>query len=240
MSMEMTSPELASPVTASGNGIVDLRDRSTSMSLAINLGSDPRAIQVLGSSTMRMQMITDGAVLYFKLPAAVTAALPMSAKQWLKLDVTKLKGFPGLSSLGSSPTMQDPSHMLQSLEAESSNVLTEGKQYLDGSETTHYRAYLDLGQLAGHLSPAQQAAAQQAISILEQATKSQGLPVDVWVDPAGFVRRVAMTIDLSLPNNASMQETLTADLSDYGPQPRPAAPPPDQVQDIGALIHVGG
>ena len=240
MAIEMTSPELPSPLTLSGTGIVDVRDRSTAMSLAIDLGSDPRAIQVLGSSTLRMQMITNGGVLYLKLPSAVTASFPVSGKRWLKLDVGKLKSFPGFSSLGTSPSMQDPSHMLQTLESESSNTVNEGKQYVDGSDTTHYRAYLNLGQLAGDLSQSQQAAAQHAISILEQATKSQELPVDVWVDAHGFVRRMVMTIDLAVPNGGSMQEAVTADLSDYGPQPRPAAPPSDQVQDIGGLLHIGG
>lgn len=240
MSLQMSSPQLATPVTESAQGVVDLRDRAADMSLAIDLGADPQAIQLLGGSTMRMQMITDGAVLYFKFPPALTASLPMAGKQWLKFDVGKLKGLPGLSSLGNSPTMQDPTHMLQTLESESSNTVNEGKQYLDGYETTHYRAYLNLGQLAGNLSSSQQAAAHQAISTLEQATKSQQLPVDVWVDPVGFVRRMVMTVDLALPNGGSMQETVTADLSDYGAHPRPALPPPDQVEDIGALVHIGG
>ncbi len=238
--MEMTSSELASPLTLSGTGIVDLRDRSTAMSLAIDLGDDPQAIQVLGSNTLRLQMVTNGGVLYLKLQGAATASLPTSGKQWLELDVGKLKSFPGFSSLGTSPSMQDPSHMLQTLESESSNTVNEGKQYVDGSDTTHYRAYLNLGQLAGNLSPSQQAAAQEAISILEQATKSQELPVDVWVDAHGFVRRMVMTVDLALPNGGSMQETVTADFSDYGAQPRPAPPPSDEVQDIGALLHIGG
>jgi hypothetical protein len=51
---------------------------------------------------------------------------------------------------------------------------------------------------------------------------------------------MAMNIDLSLPNGASMHEALAADFSDYGPQRRPAVPPADQVQDLGSLTHVAG
>lgn len=240
MTMEMTSPQLPSPITADASGVVDVRDRAASMAFAMNFGSDPRVIQVLGSSTVRVQMVLDGGAFYMKLPAAATAALPLSGKQWLKLDFTKLKGFPGLSSLSGAPTLQDPSHMLQVLESESSNVVNEGKQYVDSFETTHYRAYLDLSHLASNISASQQSAAQQAISAFEQATKSQDIPVDVWIDSYGFVRRMVMSIDLSLPNGASMQEAVTADFSDYGPQRRPALPPADQVQDLGSLIHVAG
>jgi len=240
MVIELTSPQLASPVTANASGVVDLRDRAASMGFAMDLGSDPQVIQVLGSSTLRMQMVLDGGTLYLKLPAAATGALPLAGKQWLKLDVSKLKGVPGLSSLGGDPTFQDPSHVLQVLESEASNVVNEGKQRVDGFETTDYRAYLDLSHVASNVSGPQQAAAQQAISALEQATKSQDIPVDVWIDPYGFVRRMVMTVDLSLPNGASMQEAVTADFSDYGPQRPPALPPADQVQDLASLIHVAG
>jgi hypothetical protein len=240
MAIEMTSPQLPSPVTADASGVVDVRDRAASMSFAMNLGSDPQAVQVLGSDTLRMQMVLDGSTFYVKLPAAATAALPVSGKQWLKLDFTKLKGFLGPSSLGGDPTLQDPSHVLQVLESESSNVVNEGKQRVDGFDTTHYRAYLDLSHLASNISPSQQSAAQDAISAFERATKSQNIPVDVWIDPYGFVRRMVMSMDLSLPNGGSMQEAITADFSDYGPQRRPAVPPADQVQNLGSLIHVAG
>ena len=64
--------------------------------------------------------------------------------------------------------------------------------------------------------------------------------MDVWIDAYGYVRRMVMTVDLSLSKGASMQETVTADFSDYGPQRPPVLPPADQVQDLASLIHVAG
>ena len=72
MSMEMTSSALNSPITATGRGVVDVRDHATSMSLAMNLGDEPGVVQALGSGTFRMQMITDGTDVYLKLPSALT------------------------------------------------------------------------------------------------------------------------------------------------------------------------
>ena len=239
MLIQVASPQLASPVIANASAIVDLRDKAMSMGFVMNLGSDPQAIQTLGSSTLRMQMILDGSALYMKLPQAEANALPaLGGKTWLKLDTSSLKGVPGLSSLGSDPTLENPTHMLQVLESEASNVVNEGKQSIDGFETTHYRAYLNLSQIGAHLTPSQQAQVQQAISAFEQVTKSQDIPVDVWIDPYGLLRRMVMAVDLSLPNGGSAQETVTADLSDYGAQPRPVLPPGDQVQDLASLIHI--
>ena len=103
MSMEMTSSALSSPITATGRGVVDLRDHATSMSLAMNLGDEPGVVQALGSSTFRMEMITDGADVYLKLPSALTATMPTLGKKWVKIDLSKLSGIPGLSSLGEQP-----------------------------------------------------------------------------------------------------------------------------------------
>ena len=35
-----------------------------------------------------------------------------------------------------------------------------------------------------------------------------------------------------------MSETVTADLTDYGPQPRPTTPPADQVRDLSSLASM--
>ena len=108
MAIELTSPQLPTPLTANASGVVDVRDRAASMGFAMNLGSDPQVIQVIGSGTLRMQMVLEGGTFYLKLPPTAAGALPLAGKQWLKLDVSKLKGLPGLSSLGGDPTFRTP------------------------------------------------------------------------------------------------------------------------------------
>ena len=240
MSMEIGSSALPTPVTADATAVVDMHDRAAAMSFVLNFGSDPQVVQELGSDTMPMQMVLDGGEFYFKFPSALMAQLPTAGKQWLRLDLGKLTGVPGLSSLGSNPAMEDPSQMLRVLESESTNVIDAGKQAVDGVETTHYRAYLDIDRVPPGLSPSQQAAVQQAISAFEQAAKSEVIPVDVWIDSAGYVRRETMALNLTVSTGASMDETMSADFSDYGPQPRPAVPPASEVEDVSSLSHLGG
>lgn len=74
MSIQLTSSALSAPITATGGGVVDVRDHATSLSLLMDLGDDPQVIQQLGGSTMRIDTITHGSVVYVKLPAVLTSA----------------------------------------------------------------------------------------------------------------------------------------------------------------------
>lgn len=79
----------------------------------------------------------------------------------------------------------DPSQMLQYLRA-TSNVNEVGKDSVRGVDTTHYSARLQLDKVADRVSP-------DAARALKQATKTLGtkeIPMDVWVDGDGLVRRV--------------------------------------------------
>jgi hypothetical protein len=100
MAVRVTSSALSSSVTATGSGVVDLRDQASSMSLTMNLGDEPQVVQALGGGTLRMDMVTDGSAIYVKLPAALTASLPTSGKQWIEVDLSKLSSVPGLSVAG--------------------------------------------------------------------------------------------------------------------------------------------
>ena len=131
--------------------------------------------------------------------------------------------------------------MLRYLRAVSDSVLAEARQRADGYRTTHYRANISLDLVVSAPPPAGEGAAQHAISALEQTARVHTIPVDVWVDAQHLVRRPQMTITVTPAGAQSTGVGLTMDDSDYGPQPRPAVPPADQVEDVGALAaSLGG
>lgn len=235
MAMEITSSALDSPITATGTGVVDLRDHATAFSIVMNLGDQPQVIQQLGSSTMRVDMVLEGAIAYMKLPSNLTASLRTSGRPWIKADLSKLSGVPGLSSLADSPTTSDPGQALQELESVSGGVANLGPQRMDGVETTHYQADLSLDRLIGSVPSSERSVMRRVISTLQQAMPNGAIPVDVWVDSRHLVRRITTTLDISIPSGQNLQETATVDLGDYGPQPRPATPPSDQVLDATRL-----
>jgi hypothetical protein len=209
MSLSMNLSALGAPVLASGTGVVDPPAHAASMSMTMDFSQVPQVAQALGGTTVRIAMIIDGQNVFEKLPQALLDKVPgLAGKSWLEVNLAKYTGVPGLSSLGSGPATGDPAQLLRYLRA-SGGVTDEGAQVVDGVPTTHYRAELNLlGQ--------------------------SDIPVDVWVDAHHLVRRIVMSITLGA-DGQSVQEAITADLSDYGPQSEPTPPPADQVQSLTSL-----
>jgi hypothetical protein len=234
MSLDMSSPGIPS-ATGVGDGSVDLRDHLATASVTLNFGSNA-ATQALGGGRMRIDEILDGSTIFMKLPAAAMPVLGAAGKPWVKFDLTTLGHGPASSSLGSGSAMSDPSEVLRALRSASSSVVTEGRQRVDGIQTTLYHAELNLDQIAKVLPSADRAVAQGE---LQRALGAPTLPIDVWIDSRHLVRRMQMTLDATLPGGQLLHFGMTADLSDYGAQPRPALPPAAEVHDISALASAG-
>jgi hypothetical protein len=232
MTLQLSSPALPAMITGHGAGRFDLRDHSGSMRVTI------ADLPQVGSLSMRE--IVSGQTIYIQLPPNLTAAMPGLGKPWLSVDLSKLSGFPGLSSLESNPGTEDPSQMLEYLRAVSDSVASEGHARVGHIETTHYRAQLDLDRVAGALPSDQQSAAAKAITALEQQTNLHSFPVDVWVDAHHLVRRMRITVAASLPSGQSLDETATFDFTHYGPQPEPALPPASDVENLNGLLASAG
>jgi hypothetical protein len=235
LSMEITSSSLGTPISATGSGVVDLRDHASAFWIAMNLGDEAQVSQVLGGSTLRVDMVLDGATVYLKLPSALTTSLGASGHPWIKADLSKLSGVPGLSSLAAGPNTSDPGQALQELRSVSGSVANLGPQRVDGFDTTHYQADLSLDRLADTVPSAERSAMQHVLSTLAEAMPNGEIPLDVWIDARHLVRRITTTLDLSVPTGPNLQETETVDLGDYGPQPRPATPPSNEVLGASGL-----
>ncbi len=236
MSMDIAGSGTSTPITATGDGSFDLRDHAGSLSLAIKLGNDPQVIQTLGSSTLKIREIIHGTTVYVKIPAAAAKVLPTSGKQWISIDLSKLTGIPGLSSLESNPAASNPADMLQYLRAASNSIVAVGQQQVDGFQTTHYRADLSLDRAVNSVPSADRAVAQQAIAKIEQLTQIHHIPVDVWVDAHHLVRRFEMNFNASRSGGPTVDEHIAIDVTHYGPQPLPALPPASEVADLNSLL----
>lgn len=224
MSLSISSPAFGAPITASGTAAVDPGDQTASIALTMDFSHIPQAAQALGGGTLQMAMILDRRDLYVKLPPAlVEKVAKLGGKPWVEASITKSTGVPGLSSLGSNPTTSDPAAMLRELRAGVGSVTDEGQQLVDGVPTTHYRAALSAARLWSKVSSSERA-------LLQKVIPGQDIPVDVWIDAHHLVRRVTMSL-----GSPALRETLTADITDYGPQPRPTLPPANQVTDASAL-----
>jgi len=240
-SMRFSSQALPTAITGTGTGAINTGAHSGSISIDMNLGSSPQITQVLGSSTLRIDEVIRGLVVYVKLPAAIAGKLPGS-KPWLKVDVAKAAaaaGIPGISSLTNNPLSGDPSQILQYLRAVSGGVKTIGSETVNGIQTTHYRGQINLDHVPDVLPAAQRASAKQAIAALEKTAGLKQLPIDVWIDGQQLVRRTRVAFKETVSGQA-LDAEVTSDILSYGPQPVPATPPADQVTDLSSLLPGGG
>jgi hypothetical protein len=240
LSMTMHSPAIPTPITASGSGTFDGRSRSGSVTIALNLGSDPQVTRALGSSTLDLREILNGTTVYMKLPAAAMSTLPLGGKQWFAVDLAKVKGMSGISSLLSNPVSSDPTQVLQYLRAESDSIVSEGQEQVDGVAATHYHVDLSLDRVAGALPAADRAAVQQAVSALERSTQLHHIPADVWIDGHHLVRRITMNIAAPIASGHRVNEAMTIDFVRYGVEPATAPPPAGQVANLTGLVGAGG
>jgi hypothetical protein len=228
MRFAISSPALGAPIAASGTAAVDPVDRTASVSIAIDYSHLPQAAQALGGGTLQVAMIVVDRHAYIKLPQALINKVPkLGGKPWVEVNVTKATGVPGLSSLGG-PSTTDPVAMLKKLLTGADSVSNEGQEVLDGVPTTHYRARLSLEHAFSEMPSSER-------GLMQKILGGAGVPVDVWIDGRHLVRRVTVSVAINSPTGPALQATFTADITGYGPQPRPTPPPADQVTDATSI-----
>gem|GEM_PF-5895046 len=144
---------------------------------------DPRGWQI--------DAVQAGTVSYVRFPA-VADRLP-AGKSWIRTDgKANVQGF-DLDQFATS----DPRTLLDLLKAASAEIETLGTEELHGVETTHYRATIDPREYA-KAGPTE--TREELFSLVEQMGVQSGLatvPVDVWLDSEGLVRKLSLEISAS-------------------------------------------
>lgn len=234
-SISVTLTGLGSATTPSGafdiagTGTVDLRTGNAEFSLSV-----PR-FDRLGNSGPVEQRIIAG-VAYLQAPAPVVAAggLPSSVR-WLRIDpITGRSTDPAELS----QAQVDPVGQLAFIGAVSENVSRVGAEPVRGVATVHYAATVDV---PARLTPPSAAAAK--LAAIHALIGTGRVRVDTWLDGAGRVRRVVVSVPLSNAGGsiggssvgARAMLRVQADLYAFGTALRVAAPPQAQVRPYSAL-----
>jgi hypothetical protein len=202
--------DLPKGVKLAGDGTFDAAG-NMDMQMKVGTGAD-----TLG---MRFVLWNEGGdlVMFVKSPVFSTD-LP-DGKTWARVDLTK-----AAKALGEDPgkIMQqwdpgsDPTQLLDMLSKASSGVEKVGTETVAGVETTHYHATVDLAKLAQENGAAQAQAEQ-----LRKTIGAQELPVDVWIDGDGYVRRIDESFSLTMKGKTEhMSIVITIpELGDFTIQP---------------------
>lgn len=181
-------------------------------------------------SGWQVDAVQEGAVSYVRFPALANRLPP--GKSWIRTDgTTKVQGF-DLDQFATG----DPRTLLDVLKAASAQIETVGSEELHGVETTHYRAMIDPREYA-NVAPGEKR--EELFSLVEQMGVQSGLatiPVDVWLDSNGLVRKLLLEISATNPGSSeSSDASIAFELWDYGENVEIVLPPVTQVVDASVI-----
>ncbi len=228
-------------LTMSGSGSFQ-EEPSRVGSLTLDMSIPGAAAAAEGLGNLQMSMVLDGTTMYLKMPAALASKLP-GGKPWFELNLAQLGkagSSSGLSSLMSSGSqMSDPGQYFTYLKAVSSGSLQErGTATINGVQTTHYHADVDLSKLVTLVPAAQQAGVQQSLAQMQKAHVATTIPLDVWIDSSNLVRRIALDETVAVSGKSTTVK-VQEDFPEYGPQPAPSIPSASDVTNLSALLSSG-
>jgi predicted small lipoprotein YifL len=167
-----------------------------------------------GGKSLPFEIITDGSIMYVK-GESFSSRLP-TGKSWVKLDLEKAAKETGID-FGSLDDAQQgsPSRALDALR-EAGKTVKVGKETVAGVATTKYRTTVDLEKAK-----------------LADPVGVKHLPVDVWIDGKGLVRKLSYEVSPPDPNKAGK---FTFVLTGFGPTVTVEPPPADETVDLFDLM----
>jgi hypothetical protein len=205
--------------------------------MTMNLGDLLGQAGLPGSGQIKMVITKAGdhPVMYMQMPQ-LTSMLPGN-KAWIKLDLEQAMSQLGMGGsaggmLGA--TGQSPADALAMLRKVAS-VTEVGKETVDGAETTHYHATVDIAEaLKNSGAPA------DVLGAMSAGVDTQ-VPVDVWIGADdGYVHKLHIVYSTAA-GGQSFDGELTMTLSDWGSDVSIDVPSDDETLDASQLLgKLGG
>jgi hypothetical protein len=237
LSIQVSAAGSPAPFTMSGQGFFNYATQEGMLTLDAT-GVPGNVSAILPAGPLRIEEIFKSSTIYMGSPL-LAGRLPGGAR-WLKLDVGRFAQAIGLDAQQLAGGQSNPAQFLQYLRAVAGTPERVGSELVRGVATTHYRATVDLGRVAGVLPPAEADQVRAALAKLAAQVGTSNIPVDVWVDGHDLVRRFALA--LSLSNGAHRSQLgITMELFAFGRTPSLTPPADNEVFDAtqSALGRVG-
>jgi hypothetical protein len=218
-----------------GRGSFDRQEGELTFDLSHMLGGSQGGLPAgMGNQVKMVYKTEDGhPVVYVNLP--FLASMLPGGQSWMKADVERLSKVLGVGTgnmLGGSS--QNPADTLELLRA-AGDVQKVGSEEIDGTQTTHYRATVDLEQAAE-----KKGVPPELVQRYRAAGMPAQFPVDVWIgDGDGLVRRMQLDYDMTVQGQSGSLE-LTMTMHDWGTDVSVDAPPASDVFDATELAANAG
>ncbi len=213
----------------SGSGAFDTKHQVSA--ITVNLG--PLA-GVLGGAVggvavpKSIDIVSVKNVVYVHLPAVASQVAP--GKEWLRFDS---KSIPASVTKGVNPSQINPQKALATLTA-SLSVHKVGSATVRGTSTTHYRVTVNTAKVITILPKAQQGSTLKTL----KAAGITSVPIDVYVDGSGYVRRVSVSLSKIAVQKGSPPTAIkvSVDLYDFGHAVHVTAPPASKTADGSKVL----
>ena len=207
----------------SGQGRFDFERRAGRMTLKLIEGEAAG----FGNATA---VFVDSTV-YYQLPVGALAG----GRRWIQLE---LQNVADASALDFGPLVQgsqaDPTQYLLWLSALGPGITKIGEEEVRGAPTSRYRAAVDLNLLEGQAPPGKEAEWAAFVQTLRDRLGLAFIPVEVWVDGEGLIRRFNHEYGFSAEGTTAV---VTTELFDFGVPVKVSAPSPDQVVTLNDVIR---
>lgn len=240
MDMEMTGVPMFGNMTITMEGAIDTKAETAHMTM--DMGDMFSAMGSLGGEDMPadagvIEMIIDGDTSYMRSSLFEMMPGVDSSKPWFEAPADEVNES-GTFSQGSN----DPREFLEFLQNNGSEVTEVGTEELRGVETTHLRTVLDPEKMIESADADEKAEMEESLEGLG-ANGITEIPVDVWIDGDGMVRKMIMTMDMSNMDTgdddlgmdtSDMKMVITMEMFDFGEPVDIEVPDPSQVQKMPA------
>lgn len=201
-----------------------------------------------GPGEMEMQVRMLDGIFYMRYPENLVSQMGLPpGVAWIRMDPASLTGASAEQMRSMSGQVQDPTQLLAFLEAAGADVAEVGTEEVDGVETTRYRASATFGELAETQSEALEKVLGNETLAAEslEAMRDVEIPMEVWIDTDGRVRRLRVQMDMSaamvgVPGQAGGAGSLLVDLeenfTDFGVDVEVEPPPAAETVDFAELF----
>jgi hypothetical protein len=215
------------PVRFAGSGVVDNEAQTGRLEFE---EFDIPGASGLPSDAFQGEVVFDDLTIYMRFPALL-GNLP-GGKQWMKLDLSEALGSQGVD-LGqlTQVSQSNPTDSLRQLAAVSDDLEEVGEEDVGGVPTTHYEATVDLNRYPDVVPEDQRAATEESVANLIELTGTETIPVEVWIDDEGLVRRLSQSYSYETPDTGEVSQSQTVEFSDFGGDVDVEPPPAKDVFD---------
>jgi hypothetical protein len=205
-------------VTFKADGAFDPKKRIGRMNLDMSQLGQVQGGQGSPYNLGYATFILAGTAMYMRIPL-LRQTYP-TLKPWVKIDLRHLARSGGLDSFLQFGAGGDPSSVLGYLKGVG-RLDKEGTEEVRGVSTTHYSGTIDVRKLKGGEE-------------LRRLTANDKLPVDVWVDDDGYVRREKWKEKVDFGNRKTDID-LNLELFDFGTSVQAEPPAASTVTDLSKL-----